>query len=286
MGNSSRLVIGSADLVDDDLTPKLLDRWYEAGGRAIDVANVYGDGDSERGVGRWLAARGVRDEITLYGKGCHPPYCQPRLVTHEVERALTLLGVDRLEVFMLHRDDPDQPAEAWAEALSKQVDAGKLGGFGVSNWTVPRFRALAGALGERRGDLVAFSNHFSLGEMVTPTWPGCLGMTKQELLDLAGEGVQALAWASLAAGYFAGRDAPNWDSPDNEARRTRAGQLAEELQTAPAAVALAYVLHQPEHVLAVVGTRSEAHLEEALTARELRLSPEQLAWLETGGPHT
>jgi aryl-alcohol dehydrogenase-like predicted oxidoreductase len=83
-------------------------------------------------------------------------------------------------------------------------------------------------------------------------------------------------------GYFAGRESPSWDSAENQARRRRANKLAEQLGTTPNAVALSYALHQPGPVLAVIGTRSEAHLAEALAACELELSREQLAWLETG----
>jgi aryl-alcohol dehydrogenase-like predicted oxidoreductase len=118
--------------------------------------------------------------------------------------------------------------------------------------------------------------------MVSPTWPGCLSITRTELQSLAGVGHTVLAWASLAMGYFAGRDAPNWDCPENEARRGRARDLAERLGTTPNAVALSYVLHQHENALAVIGTRSLTHLSEALAAPELELTPEQVAWLPAG----
>lgn len=271
-----QLVLGTADLRDEPLTSLLLDRYYEAGGRSIDVANVYGDGDSQRGVARWLRARGIREEVTLYGKGCHPPYCSPELVGPEVDLALDLLGVERLDVFMLHRDDPVVPVAAFADALSEQVAAGKIGGFGVSNWTPARFLELP------NDGLVGFSNHFSLGEMVTPTWPGCLAVTKPELKRVLETGVEFLAWASLAMGYFAGRDAPNWQSPKNEARRERASALASELGSTANAVALAYVLHQSDGVRPVIGTRSAEHLAEALGAETIKLTANQVAWLEDG----
>jgi aryl-alcohol dehydrogenase-like predicted oxidoreductase len=283
IGRRSRLVLGSADLKDDAVTPGLLGRFYEAGGRALDVANVYADGESQRAIGKWLRASGVRDQLVLYGKGCHPPFCSPGLVHEEVERSLTDLGVDRLDVFLLHRDDPSVPVTIFADALQDEIAGGTILGFGVSNWTLARFRALSDHV-RRAGDgLAAFSNHFSLAEMVTPTWPGCLAVTKGDLAEVARAGVQMLAWASLAMGYFAGRDPQSWASPENEARRRRAAQLAAELATTPNAVALAYVLSQPPNVLAVVGTRSEEHLAEALEACELELTPEQTAWLEAGG---
>jgi aryl-alcohol dehydrogenase-like predicted oxidoreductase len=82
---------------------------------------------------------------------------------------------------MLHRDDPAVPVTAFADALHDEVAAGRIGGFGVSNWTRARYRELKQHVGGVDGGLVAFSNHFSLREMVTPTWPGCLAVTKDEL---------------------------------------------------------------------------------------------------------
>ena len=77
----SRLVLGSADLTDEPATLRLLDQFHAAGGRALDLANVYGDGESTRAVGKWLSARRSRDEVVLYAKGCHPPYCSPDLLS-------------------------------------------------------------------------------------------------------------------------------------------------------------------------------------------------------------
>ena len=278
-----RLVFGTLDLPDTSLAPRLLDRFYAAGGRALDVANVYRDGESAQAVGGWLRARHSPDGVIVYAKGCHPPYCRPELVSSELDKALGLLGVDRTDVFILHRDDAALPVAAWADALLEQVAAEKIGGFGVSNWTVPRLRELQKHL-DRVGEdgLVTFSNHFSLAEMVAEPWPGCLAVDKQELLALADTDLLILAWSSLATGFFAGHDPASWDSPDNRARRERATELAEELGTSATAVALAYVFHQPDYVLPIVGTRSEAHLAEALSASEIELSTTQLDWLENG----
>jgi aryl-alcohol dehydrogenase-like predicted oxidoreductase len=278
-----RLVFGTLDLPDTSLAPRILDRFYAAGGRALDVANVYRDGESAEAVGRWLHARHSPDGVVVYAKGCHPPYCRPELVSSELDKARGLLGLDRIDVFVLHRDDPSLPVDAFADALLEQVAAGTIGGFGVSNWTVPRLRELQMHL-DRVGEdgLVVFSNHFSLAEMVAEPWPGCLAVDKQDLIALADTDLLILAWSSLATGFFAGSDPVSWDSPGNRARRERATELAEELGTSAAAIALAYVFHQPDYVLPVVGTRSEAHLDEALSASEIMLSAEQLNWLESG----
>jgi aryl-alcohol dehydrogenase-like predicted oxidoreductase len=213
----------------------------------------------------------------LYVKGCHPPYCAPELVASEVDKARDDLGVDRLDVFILHRDDESVPVEPFAEALCDELARGSIEAFGVSNWRLERFTELARALGHDRSKLTVFSNHFSLATMVTPTWPGCLAMARTEIDALAGTGTTVLAWASLAAGYFAGRDAPSWDSGENAARRERAEELAADKGTTATGIALAYVLQQPEFVRPVIGTRSEAHLGELLRAADIDLTESELA---------
>jgi aryl-alcohol dehydrogenase-like predicted oxidoreductase len=278
----SRLVFGSADLRDDDVTPTLLDRYYEAGGRKLDLANVYGDGESEKAIGRWLAARGVRDELELHVKGCHPPYCDPSHVAGEVARSRMLLDVDVLDSFTLHRDDRVIPVEAFAEVLLAQVDLGTIRSFGVSNWTFARFEELQAALGVDAPKLAIFSNHYSLADMVVPTWPGTLAMAQDELSALDGAGVTAIAWAALAAGFFAGKDVASWAGDENLARRGRAQELAGRLGVSTPTVALAYVLCQGPRLWAAVGTRSLAHLEQLLVAPGLELSPDDLGWLRHG----
>jgi aryl-alcohol dehydrogenase-like predicted oxidoreductase len=278
-----RLVFGTLDLPDTDLAPRLLDRFYAGGGRALDVANVYRDGESAQATGRWLRARQSPDGVIVYAKGCHPPHNSPDLVAAEVERTCGLLGVDWIDVFILHRDDPALPVAAFADALLEQVDAERIGAFGVSNWTVPRMRELRAYLDQAGADhLQAYSNHFSLAEMVSAPWEGCLATSKEELHGLADADVEFLAWSSLATGFFAGRDTPSFDSPENRARRDRAAELGRRLGLSAASVALAYVFSQPDYVMPCVGTRSEEHLDEALAAAHVRLDAEQVRWLETG----
>jgi aryl-alcohol dehydrogenase-like predicted oxidoreductase len=283
VGGRARLVFGTLDLPDDPRAPRLLDRFHAGGGRALDVANVYRDGEAACAAGKWLRSRTSADGVVVYAKGCHPPHCSPDLVGAEVDKACRLLGLPQLDVFLLHRDDPRFGVAEFGDALLEQVAAGRIGGFGVSNWTVPRLRELRTYLdGNGSGHLLAFSNHFSLAEMVSAPWPGCLAVSRDELVELADLGVKVLAWSSLATGFFGGRETPHWDSPVNRARRERAAELGATSGSSPATVALAYVLHQPGHVLPVVRTGSEAHLDEMLAAAELRLGDEELEWLETG----
>lgn len=278
-GSVDRIVLGSADLLDVPETTRVLDRFFEEGGRNLDLANVYANGESPRAVGRWLASAGIRDQLTLFAKGCHPPFCSPELVLKEVDEARWSLQTEFLDVFILHRDDPAVSAAEWAAALSGEIERGAVGAVGVSNWTVPRFDDLRLALAEMGRDLRVFSNHFSLADMIQPTWPGCLAMTGEDIEYVSRAGSTVLAWASLAGGYFAGRDLPSWSDEENGERRARARELASRLGISTPAIALAYVLHRHKAVLPVIGTRSEAHLAELLQVSTISLSDEDLRLL-------
>src|ERR1043166_964472 len=181
----SRIVLGTFAVEDNEAAAALLDRYCAAGGRALDLANVYRDGEAAKAAGRWLRQRGLAGEMVLWAKGCHPPACHPDLVRQEVELALRLTGLDYLDVFLLHRDNPSVPVRAWVDALSSEVASGRIGAFGVSNWRLGRtreFAAAAAGLGDH--GLVGFSNHFSLAELVAEPWPDCIAVTKAELPEL------------------------------------------------------------------------------------------------------
>jgi aryl-alcohol dehydrogenase-like predicted oxidoreductase len=192
------------------------------------------------------------------------------------------LGVDHLDVFILHRDDPSMPVSVFADALREQIAAGTITSFGVSNWTLERLEALRAELGADAHQLSVFSNHFSLVKMIAPTRPGCRSMTKSDISWLETHGVTPLAWAIFAGGYLAGRDTPSWVSPDNEGRRARAMELASARKTALPVVAAAYVLAQAPHMLGALGTTTLGHLEQLMGAAAMRLTDDELYWLESG----
>jgi aryl-alcohol dehydrogenase-like predicted oxidoreductase len=270
----------------------VFDAWFERGGRAFDTAHAYGDGATDRALGSWLATRGVRDDCLVIGKGAHTPHCDPESVTRQLAQSLDWLGVEHLDVYVLHRDNADVPAGDFVDVLNDHHHAGRIRRFGGSNWTAARIDA-ANAYAESQGlvPMTVVSNQLSLARMIAPTYPGTVSAGDRafrEWLD-AHPAIDLYAWSSQAAGFFAGLQpdgflAHAWFDDDNLERRRRAEQLAAELGRTPVQVALAWVLHQGPGIHPIIGPRSIAELDSSLAAAGIELTAEQVSWLDLAAP--
>ena len=273
----------------------VLDAFFEAGGNLIDTAFGYGNGLQDRLVGEWIRSRGIREETVVIGKGVHTPLCYPDVIAKQLTVSLDRMKADYVDIYFMHRDNPDIPVGEFVDAMDAEVKAGRIRGpFGGSNWTRERFDE-AIAYAERTGKTrpSVLSNNFSLAEMVDPVWAGCIASTGKDWMDWLGEKkVTNFAWSSQARGFFterAGRGklddaelARSWYSEGNFARRDRAIELGKRLGKDPIQVALAYVLAQQGRVVPLIGPRSLAELNHSLEAFDIRLSQDDVRWLERG----
>jgi aryl-alcohol dehydrogenase-like predicted oxidoreductase len=283
-----RLVLGTAAVPRRD--PgwwSLWDRFHEAGGNCFDAAFHYGE-TAERTLGGWIASRGVRDELVIVSKSAHTPACRPESVAPQLEESLERLRTDRVEIHLLHRDDPAVPVGEFVDALDEQVRKGRARAVGVSNWTVERAQAFDEyAELHGRARLALLSNQLSLAEMVQPVWAGCRCAFDAETRTwLEQRRLPLLAWSARARGFFEGRADDDeevtrcWLSKENVTRRRRARALAGRRGVAPVAVALAWVLAQRFPTLAAVGPRSPEELETCLSALQIELDPDEVQALE------
>lgn len=306
----SRLVQGTVMVQSAELDKSfsLLDDAYGLGCNTFDTAHVYGNGDSERTVGRWVRERGIRDQVVIIGKGAHPNADRKRVtpydITADLHDSLARFQFDAIDLYLLHRDDPDVPVGPLVETLNEHQEAGRIGAYGLSNWRHERIEeAQAYAAAHGLKPPVASSPHFSLAEQVKEAWPGCIaisGPAEAAAREWYQQTQMALfTWSSLAGGFFSGRfRRDNLDTfsdyldqvcvsayayEDNFGRLERAMALAEEKGLTLPQVALAYVLSQPLNIFAIVGCRSEAEFAANLAAGEVRLSDREIAWLESGG---
>jgi predicted dehydrogenase/aryl-alcohol dehydrogenase-like predicted oxidoreductase len=274
----------------------LLDAFFEAGGNLFDTAYVYGAGYTETLLGQWLNNRGVRrNETVVIGKGAHSPLCYPDMIGKQLTQSLERLQTDYVDVYFMHRDNPDVPVGEFVDAMDAEVKAGRIRGpVGGSNWTRQRMdEAIAYAEKTGKQKPGALSNNFSLAEMLSPVWPGCVTSSTEEWKAwLTARQITNFAWSSQGRGFFtdrAGRDKRDneelvrvWYSEENFGRRDRAIELAQKLGKSPIHVALAYVLAQPFPSVPLIGPRTLDELEDSLKAFDIKLTPEDVAWLESG----
>jgi aryl-alcohol dehydrogenase-like predicted oxidoreductase len=283
----------------------LLDEIFALGCTTFDTAHGYGQGDCERTVGRWVNERGLREQVVIIGKGAHHNQDRQRVtpfdITADIYDSLARFKFDHIDLYLLHRDNPGVPVGPIVEVLNEHLAAGRIHGFGGSNWTPERIQAVNEyAAGHGLVPFAASSPNFSLAEQVREPWPNCISISGPQgeaaRVWYGQNNMPLFTWSSLAGGFFSGRfTRDNLDSfetyldklcveaycyEDNFKRLERAGQLAGEKGLTLPQVALAYVLSQPLNIFALVGCQSGAEFKANVEASQVRLTPEEIAWLE------
>jgi predicted dehydrogenase/aryl-alcohol dehydrogenase-like predicted oxidoreductase len=288
----SKVIFGCDNQASFAHAASVFDDFFELGGNTFDTAHIYGGGQQERLLGAWMKLRGVRNQVCLLGKGAHTPFCNPSDLKRQLDESLTRLQTDHLDIYIMHRDNPAIPVEAFVDVLNELVKAGKIKTFGGSNWSIERFVAAneyAAKSGQQPFSIL--NNNFSLARMVDPVWGGCIASSDpQSRAFLEKTQTVHLAWSSQARGFFLpGRAHPDktddaeltrcWYSPDNFKRLERANELAKKLNVQAINIALAYVLCQPFPSFALIGPRKISETRTSLPALKIKLSREQLMWL-------
>jgi len=137
----ARLIQGTVMIGTDKLEASfaLLDEILALGGNTFDAAHIYGNGDVERALGRWVAARGVREQVVIVTKGAHHSQDRQRVtpydITSDLHDSLARLCTDYIDLYLLHRDDPSVPVGPIVEVLNEHRAAGRIHAFGGSNWS-------------------------------------------------------------------------------------------------------------------------------------------------------
>jgi aryl-alcohol dehydrogenase-like predicted oxidoreductase len=271
---------GDYGVANDDQSAATIRRALELGVTLIDTADEYGNGHNERLVGAVLRELG-REEVVLATKfgivrqGSAPKLCgQPEYVRRALEASLERLGVDHIDLYYLHRQDPAVPIEETVGAMAELVRQGKVRYLGlceVSADVIRRAHAVH--------SITAVQSEYSL-------WTR--GPERQVLPVVRRLGIGFVAFSPLGRGFLTGsltrRDTiattdfryslPRFQPGNFDRNLHLVAQLKEiagRFGATPAQVALAWLL---EHgVIPIPGTRSIVHLEQNLGALALRLSP-------------
>jgi aryl-alcohol dehydrogenase-like predicted oxidoreductase len=181
--------------LSEDQALELMDAAWEFGITHFDTADAYGGGRSERAIGRWIASRGVRPQLTT--KTNNPMQAgadhglRPERIARQLRMSLERLGVDHVELYLAHEFDPDVPLAESFGALGQAQARGTIGAYGVSNFGAAQLTAALAA-----GEPQAIQNSYSL----------LTRQGEQDLLALCAEQhVAYLAFSPLAGGWLTGK---------------------------------------------------------------------------------
>jgi aryl-alcohol dehydrogenase-like predicted oxidoreductase len=251
----------------------LLDHAFARGLRHVDTAAAYSAGKAEEIVGRWLAERGVRSEVTLATK-ILPPYSATALDA-AVAASLRRLGVERVDLLYLHRWDPTAETDETLAALDAWVRRGAVAALGASN--VPSAALLAAVARQRARGLAPFrwvqsNQNYAVRDLPAPDRAACRAA-----------GLSVAGFSPLGAGFLTGKHAdgivagsrfavapahqPIYFTPTGTARLAALRATAERHGIGPAALALAWAAARPDTAVVLLGARRPEHLDQAFAAR-------------------
>jgi 1-deoxyxylulose-5-phosphate synthase len=301
----SRLALGCMSYGDPAWRPWILDeaaarphfrRALDLGINFFDTADMYSKGRSEEVTGRLLGGMVGRHDYVLATKVFFPVEKGPnrsglsrKHILAACEDSLRRLGTDFIDLYQVHRWDPETPFEETLSALDALVRAGKvryLGASSMAAWQLGKALYTADRRGLAR--FVSMQNHYNLAyrEEERETIPLCLE-----------EGLGLIPWSPLARGFLAGSRTRDGAKDTARARSDEyadrlyfrpedfdvleaAVAVAKERGVKPAQVALAWVLSRPGVAAPIVGATRLEHLDDAATAVDLRLTDEEVARLE------
>jgi aryl-alcohol dehydrogenase (NADP+) len=257
---------------------------------------MYSRGLSEEILGRAMRDFTRRDEVVIATKVFFPMGDRPNQgglsrvhIMNAIDASLKRLGMDYVDLYQIHRLDPDTPIEETLEALHDVVKAGKARYIGASSmyaWQFAESLYKADLHGWTR--FVSMQNHYNL----------VYREEEREMLPLCRvEGIGVIPWSPLARGFLAGnRKKEGWGETtrartDDFAQNMyykesdfeivdRAAMLAEGRGVSTAQIALAWLLHQPGVTAPIIGASKMKHLEEAVAAVDIRLSEDEIRQLE------
>jgi aryl-alcohol dehydrogenase (NADP+) len=271
---------------------RLIEKALAGGINFLDTANVYSAGSSEEITGRAIRDFANRDDIVLATKvhgrmhpGANGAGLSRKAILRELDESLRRLGTDYVDLYQIHRWDPNTPIEETLEALDACVRSGKVRYLGASSmwaWQFGKALHLAGERGWHR--FVSMQDHYNL-------------LNREEEREMhplcADQGIGVIPWSPLARGRLT-RDPEEttsrssiddfaqrlYDERSDRAIVDRVAEIAQERGIPRAQVALAWLLAKAVVTAPIVGVTKEHHLDDAVAAVDVQLTDEEIARLE------
>lgn len=285
----------------------LLDAYFSEGGNFLDTARVYGDwhnkrlGIRENLLGQWIKKRKNRDKLILATKGGHPnPWrkygsrLSRREIIFDLDKSLTTLGVDVIDLYWLHRDDINCSIDEVVDTLVDQVKAGKIRYFGCSNWRLERIKAAREYASQKKVlGFVANQMMWSLAHVGQDVLEGKNTVLMDNDLKQYHDdtGFVAVPYTSQAKGLFQKMEnGPSsyinvqlnlmYSDDLNRCRFRHLKQIAKQRGLSITEIVLGYLLSQPFPVIPIIGSRSVQQLQDSMRGGDVKLLQEEIQFLE------
>lgn len=280
-------------VLDEGQSEPFFRRAVEAGVNFFDTADTYSDGRSEEITGKWLAKYARREEIVIATKVYFGPADRPnqrglsrKHIQQACEASLRRLGVEAIDLYQIHRFDPHTPIEETLAAFDQLVQQGKVRYIGASSvyaWEFMRALGIADRQGWAR--FASMQNLYNL----------LYREEEREMVPLCeAEGVGMIPWSPLARGILARANVQLQATPraesdgllqmfESEANRdvlAEVARIAAIRNMTPTQVSLAWLLSKPFVATPIIGVSKLSHLDDALAAVGVRLSPDEIESLE------
>jgi aryl-alcohol dehydrogenase-like predicted oxidoreductase len=266
----------------------LLNAALDLGYDHLDTANIYGLGHNETLIGKALKERrgkyflATKTGIVIEGpsRGID---CSPDAIRRNIDASLQRLQTDHVDLYYMHRFDPKVPVAEMAGAMGELIAAGKIGGYGVSEWSAAHIREAHAvtpmlavqteySLWSRQAEIAVLETCRELGITFVAFSPVARGVLANGVRD-----VSALHERDLRR-TMPRFNADNW--PRNLALATAFNAIAAREGVTPAQLSLGWVLAQGEHIVAIPGTTSRDHLAENLARADWAMPPALAAELD------
>lgn len=296
----SRLCLGIiyfGTLTDRKTSFTLLDRYYDAGGRFIDTANIYAtwvegydEPESEPLLGEWLTERGLHDEMIIGTKlgfeyGDVPRSLDPEVIHQEVDKSLDRLGIETIDLLYAHIDDPETPQADTMGAFAEVIDDGKVKHIGASNipaWRIARANAIAEEQGWPRFECVQPRFSYMIPDR-DADFAAQLPAT-DELIDYCTEAdLTMLPYSPTLGGCYGRDDRPipgGYVRSENRLKMELVEELAKRHDVNGNAIVLAWMLQRNTPTIPVFGCSTLEQLESNLAACAIEFTDEERRQLD------
>jgi 1-deoxyxylulose-5-phosphate synthase len=280
-------------VLDEAASRPFIRRAMDLGINFFDTADMYSLGGSEEVLGRALRDFAARDDVVIATKVFHPMSDKPnnqglsrKHILASIDASLRRLGTDYVDLYIIHRFDPETPIEKTIEALDIVVRSGKARYIGASSMYAWQFMRMI-ALQENHGlaRFVSMQNHYNL----------IYREEEREMLPLCRNlGIAVTPWSPLARGLLAGsrkrqtiraatdRPAQQWydHHAEDDAIVTAVEEIATSRSVPPAQIALTWLMSRPGITAPIIGASKPQHLDDAVASLSLALTCEETARLE------